>query len=213
MVTRPLSLPGRSDAVTVLLLSCLERFAPKLPLALPDLAGRRAVVIPTAAYGERTWDWLPGEIAPLAERAGPLTTFDLRGKDEAQTRAALAGADIVYVTGGNTYFLLEHAQRAGLAGAVAACLAAGGAYIGASAGAILACPRVDFIGDMDNPARGAPVGMAGLALVPFLLMPHLDHPYYGPKVAAALEALGGEGVIGLAEDQGLLWDGRCARVV
>ena len=52
-----------------------------------------------------------------------------------------------------------------------------------------------------------------LGIVPFLLMPHLDHDHYGPRVARALEALRGgrETVMSLREDQGVVWDGRCAR--
>ena len=92
----------------LLLASSFEKFADKLDtIPHPALPSLNVVCIPTAAYGEEEWDWLPRDMAPVQKRAKTFREFNIAGQSPADVRQALQGADVIYVTGGNTYYLLQ----------------------------------------------------------------------------------------------------------
>ena len=191
----------------LLLVSCLEYFAPKLPQVFDKpLSELNVLCIPTAAYGEDNYDWLPPEQAPLKSQAKNFTELDLKGKNSQEVQDAFLDQDIVYVTGGNTYYLFEHVQKSGFGDALKKFIEQSGLYIGCSAGAVITCPNIDYIGDMDDPSKGNIADYKGLNLIDFYVMPHIDHPKYGPKTVPYIEALKqkGETVIGLNDDHALL---------
>jgi dipeptidase E len=199
----------------LLLASSFEKFADKLDtIPHPALSSLNVVCIPTAAYGEEKWDWLPRDMAPVQKRAKTFREFNIAGQSLADVRQALQGADVIYVTGGNTYYLLEQAQKCDFKGALKEAMNTGATYFGTCAGAILVCPRIDFIADMDNVAKATLTEFNGLGLVDFLVMPHTDNEGYGPvvkRLTAELKAKH-ETVIGLRDDQALYIHGNYIEV-
>ncbi len=132
----------------------------------PFLGGRsRAVFLPFAGV---TVDW-DAYSALVAERLGRLGCM-VEGLHRAvDPLAAIAAADVVIVGGGNSFALLKalHDQR--LLAPIRARLAAGGRYLGWSAGANVACPTIRTTNDMPIVE---PPSLAALALVPFQINPH-----------------------------------------
>lgn len=118
---------------------------------------------------------------------------------------ALDKADVIYVTGGNTYYLLERSKKSGFLDVVKNKISSGAFYFGCSAGAVLSSPRIDFIEDMDDPSLGDIDGYSALSLTDFLILPHLDHEKYGPKARAIASKLKSkdEKIMGLRDDQGV----------
>jgi dipeptidase E len=91
----------------------------------------------------------------------------------AEPAAAIAGADAMFVGGGNTFCLLAALQGRGLLPALRARVDAGAAYIGSSAGTNLAGLTIGTTNDMPIVW---PTGLQALGLLPFNLNPHyLDH--------------------------------------
>lgn len=168
----------------------------------------KVICIPTAAniYSEENKAWLYEEMQSFPDLGIKLTQFDIEGKTLEDVQTAIQDADVVYVTGGNTYYLLEHMQKCNFKTAIIPFLEKGGIYIGSSAGMVAACPHIDFIADMDDPTQAQLEDFAGLGLVEFNIMPHTDHPKYGPK---ALEIMtnyksGNLPIIGLRDNQAVL---------
>ena len=83
--------------------------------------------------------------------------------------AALAGADAVFVGGGNAFRLLRAVQRNGLLAAIGSRVRTGMPYLGVSAGANLACPAIRTTNDMPIVQ---PASLAALGLIPFQVNPH-----------------------------------------
>jgi dipeptidase E len=83
--------------------------------------------------------------------------------------SALAGADAVFVGGGNTYALLQRLGQAGLLGPLRERVRAGLPYIGTSAGTNVAGPNVLTTNDWNVVGLTA---FAALSLVPFNVNPH-----------------------------------------
>ncbi len=87
--------------------------------------------------------------------------------------AAVAGAEALFIGGGNTFRLLDALQRAGLLGPIRARVAAGLPYLGASAGSNVAAPTIMTTNDMPIVQ---PASFEALGLVPFQINPHYLDP-------------------------------------
>src|SRR5690349_4136952 len=88
---------------------------------------------------------------------------------DAEPLATLAQADVVFVGGGNTYALLKRLRQGELLEPLRARVQAGMPYIGSSAGANLAGPRILTTNDWNVVALDA---FDALGLVPFNINPH-----------------------------------------
>lgn len=95
------------------------------------------------------------------------------GVDEVTPDAAgcrtLAGAQGVFVGGGNTFRLLDQLQRSGTLEVLRERARAGMPYLGASAGTNIAAPTIRTTNDMPIVE---PASFDALALVPFQINPH-----------------------------------------
>jgi dipeptidase E len=85
----------------------------------------------------------------------------------------VAGADAVFVGGGNTFRLVDALHRRGLVAAVREAVAGGTPYMGSSAGTNVATPSLKTTNDM--PIVEPPTFEA-LGLVPFQINPHYLDP-------------------------------------
>jgi dipeptidase E len=93
------------------------------------------------------------------------------GRDELS--AALDAADVLYVTGGNTFMLLHHMRRSGLAELLPSRLAAGLLYAGVSAGSVVVGPDCEPVSEIDDlDAVRELESTAGLGLVDFVVLSH-----------------------------------------
>jgi len=130
-------------------------------------ATRRLLFVPFAQADHA------GYTARVRER---LAAMDIAvdGLDAAAEPAvAIAGADAVFVGGGNTFCLLAELQGRGLLSALRARVGAGAAYVGSSAGTNLAGLTIGTTNDMPIVW---PTSLQALGLLPFNLNPHyLDH--------------------------------------
>jgi dipeptidase E len=91
----------------------------------------------------------------------------------ADPAAMIADADAVFVTGGNSFRLVDALHRLGLIAPVRAAIERGIPYWGASAGANVACPTIRTTNDMPIVQ---PPSLAAFNLVPFQINPHYIDP-------------------------------------
>lgn len=130
-------------------------------------ATRRLLFVPFAQADHE------GYTARVRERFAALE-IEVEGLHAAaDPQAAIAGADAMFVGGGNTFCLLAELQRRALLAALRARVMAGAAYIGSSAGTNLAGLTIGSTNDM--PVVW-PSGLQALALLPFNLNPHYLDP-------------------------------------
>ena len=101
-----------------------------------------------------------------------IDIVDIDGLSKEQWLSRLEAADVIYVCGGNTYYLLDRVRKCGLGDELGKLLETR-LYVGDSAGAILVTPSID-IAAIDNGDENA-VGLEdtrGLGLVDFEVSPH-----------------------------------------
>lgn len=85
--------------------------------------------------------------------------------------ATINECDIIYVSGGNTFYLLNELRKSCAAQAIKNAVKASKIYIGESAGAIVAAPDTRYATLMDeNSAKTS--DFTGLNLVDFCVVPH-----------------------------------------
>lgn len=109
-----------------------------------------------------------------------VTLLDLRYYQDHQERlyAKLKDFDVVWLGGGNTYYLRWLLQVTGFENIIAELLDNGLTYGGGSAGSIVACPVLDEF-DMVDSIELAPEPLyQGLNLIDFVVIPHWQDPEY-----------------------------------
>src|ERR1700680_541036 len=138
------------------------------PAMLEHLHGARAAVMIPYAQSDhdrataRFSDWL----APHG--------VDIIGVHTARDpAAAIANAEAIFVTGGNSCRLVAALHRLSLLGPVRSAIDRGIPYFGASAGANVACPTIRTTNDMPIVQ---PPSFAAFNLVPFQINPHYIDP-------------------------------------
>ena len=188
----------------------------KIVSLLPEAPANLAILcIPTAAnvYPPDGRAWQADEMAALEGVGAKLQLLDVAVATEAALAEAFVSADLIYVTGGNSYYLMEQMGKPHVRNALRAALARGAIYLGVSAGAVVASPRVDFIGAMDDASKANLTSYAGLGLVDFLVMPHCDHPKYGWVAQQQMAALQPpEWCVALRDDQIAVVQGQAVEV-
>ena len=131
-------------------------------------------------YKERPW--IEADRRALVELGYQVTDVTLKDENPSSLKSLLAPFDIIFVAGGNTTYLAEHARRAGFKGVIHDLLRQGKLYVGSSAGSILVGPTVEpFIEEdlPDLPPEFDIEDTATLGLVDYVVLPH--HPAFAEK--------------------------------
>ncbi len=115
------------------------------------------------------------------ERGWQVFDYDIAGKTEAEVVAELNNKDVVFVQGGNNFYLLEQIQNCNFGKIIRNLLAKGVLYIGESAGAIVCSKNIRDQQYMSGDLMLAESmkDFTGLGLVNFLIKPHWNR--YGEK--------------------------------
>lgn len=200
MAPGPLALVGSGEYLEVMLE--VERSL---------IAGRPPVYvqIPTAAApeGERSLDhWVrlgQQQAARLGVESRPLVARDQAECDDPALAEQVAGAGLVYLSGGNPPFLANALRGSALWAAVESAWRGGAALAGCSAGAIA---LTSWVPDIRHPLS-PPV--EGLGVAPLLrVIPHFDR-FLGwmPDLVDRFVLRNPEGtsVLGIDEDTALVW--------
>lgn len=138
--------------------------------------------IPTAGDIYPETPWIDGDRRALIELGYQVSDVDLKGKTAESLKETLAFADIIFVAGGNTTYLLVEAQRSGFDTIICDLLAQGKIYVGSSAGSILAGPSVEPFLEEDLGELGRNFVVKNptcLGLVDYIVLPH--YPSYAER--------------------------------
>ena len=103
-----------------------------------------------------------------------IKDLDLREESEESLMNKLENFDVIFVEGGNTFYLLKYVRKSGFDKVIRPFLDKGGIYVGVSAGSIIACKDISPAGwakEWDENIVGLE-DLRGLGLVDFIIMPH-----------------------------------------
>jgi len=145
-----------------------------------DGHGRKLLFIDTAAEVEEgDLQWLKDDRDSLVKAGFLVTNYTLTGKSKEEVKRDLTPYDILYVSGGNVFWLLEKIQQSNCATIMRDFVEQGKTYIGTSAGSIVAGPDIKPTWRLVKAEKAKHLkGYAGLALVDFVIFPHWGDDYF-----------------------------------
>ena len=150
-----------------------------------DFQGKHVVFIDTAAKFEEVNFYVDEAVEILENFGSKLRHLDVScaqslavpvsEKDELfcndEILSAISQCDIIYISGGNTFYLLNELRKSRVWQAIKNAVKAGKIYIGESAGAIVAAPDTRYATPMDENSPNMS-DFTGLNLVDFCVVPH-----------------------------------------
>ena len=193
----------------VLLVSMTHNVTDLVKAAEPDLKGRTVTYIPTAAIAEEIEGMAEEETRILEDLGLTVDELEVSTASRETVREKLMKNDMIFVGGGNTFFLLQELKRSGADQIIAQEVEKGKFYIGESAGAIAACPDIGYSAVMDVPDKAPGLtDYTGMGLVDFYVVPHLGHPEMGPGAEMIIEKYSSElDLKGINDYQAILVEG------
>lgn len=191
----------------------LDKVQPLLPDKPNNL---QLAFVPTAANLSEDKSWLLTDRDKLVEFGFKVTDFDIEGQSEEDLKGKLADIDVLFVSGGNTFYLLEKARQSGFDKLAKDFINKGKVYIGSSAGSVIVCPTIGFVDGMDDPSVAPSLtSFDGFDEVDYLVMPHYGEEKYKDVIDKNLTEWKSKGyeIKLLTNNQALIVNGTESRMV
>ncbi|TXH02263.1 MAG: hypothetical protein E6P95_00345 [Candidatus Moraniibacteriota bacterium] len=174
------------------------------------------VFITTAAkpYGTDV-PWMHADIDAIRALGCRVDLLDSEDMKQKELEEVLKKFDVVFVSGGNTYYLLDHVKKSGFDIVIRKLVHTGTIYAGSSAGSIIATPTIESTKDADD-ATVAPElkDLSALGFVNFCILPHYDRKefdeYWRNMIA---EWVGKELLYLLTDSEAIIVDGPTIKTV
>lgn len=151
-----------------------------------EIENKKVVFIPTASINEGYTGYV-GSARKLFKKMGAnLTEIDISKEDFKTIEAVFEETDIIYFTGGNSFFLIDQLRKTGVDKLLKKELKKGKLMIGESAGSVICAPSISYIEIMDEkPEDYSQIDDNGLNLIDFYVLPHyLTSPF--KKITATI---------------------------
>jgi dipeptidase E len=141
-------------------------------------AGNKLVFITTPAdFEPGDKEWLRNDRQALIDAGFEVTDYTIVGKSAGELTAELIVYDFIYLSGGNTLYLLQESQKTGFITVIKDLIEKQGKiYIGTSAGSIIAGTSVPDYLEADEGVE--PDGRDGYSFVNFTIVPHWGSDHF-----------------------------------
>ena len=140
-----------------------------------DLNGKRVTFIPTASIVEDVVFYVKEGKKSLEKLGLIVDELEISTASTEEIERKIKNNDFIYVTGGNTFFLLQELKRTGADKLILSEVENGKVYIGESAGSIVTSNNIEYVEDMDNIEKAPNLKeYSGLGLINFYPIPHYN---------------------------------------
>lgn len=138
-----------------------------------DLQGKTVSFIPTAAIHEKVNFYVEAGKKALAKLGLLVDELEISTASQKTIKSKLKTNDYIYISGGNTFFLLQELRKSGADKIIAEEINSGKLYIGESAGSMILAPNIEYVQDMDDPNAASDLtDYKALNLIDFYPLPH-----------------------------------------
>lgn len=142
-----------------------------------DLQGKTVTFIPTASKIEKVVFYVSAGRKALEKMRLTVDELEISTATIDEIRSKIKNNDFIYVTGGNTFYLLQELKRTGADKIIIDEVNSGKLYIGESAGAMVASANVEYAKGMDSIKKAPHLeNLEALGLVDFYPVPHYTNP-------------------------------------
>ena len=146
-----------------------------IDFANEDLKGKIIAFIPTASLTESIRFYVKTGKKALEKVGMIVEEVEITQFSNEEISSIVHKCDYIYITGGNTFFLLKELKRKGVDKIISEQVKSGKLYIGESAGAIIAYPDTEYMKNVNfDPLEKTPEleVYSSLGLVDFYTIPH-----------------------------------------
>lgn len=145
----------------------IDKYLPK------KLADCKIAYIITASKKVSDSSYINEQRQKMKELNFNYTEIDIDDKNEKELKKILKSYEIIFMEGGNTFYLLKSIRESGFENVINDLLNKGAVYIGSSAGSYVACPSIIMATFSERPKdRCGVTDFTALNLVPFLISAH-----------------------------------------
>ncbi|MDU4960682.1 MAG: Type 1 glutamine amidotransferase-like domain-containing protein [Sporomusaceae bacterium] len=138
-----------------------------------DLSGKTVTFIPTAALHEKVNFYVKAGRKALEKIGLQVDELEISTAEQADIVSKLQNNDYIYISGGNSFFLLQELRRTGADAIIRQQIEAGKLYIGESAGSVILAPAIDYVKAMDDYTVAAGLNsFDALNVIDFYPLPH-----------------------------------------
>ena len=104
-----------------------------------------------------------------------VENFDISVFSEETVKEKISETKIIFVSGGNTFYLLQELKKKNLISYLRKKIENGLLYIGESAGSVITAPNIEYADIVDDKALATELNdYTGLNLVDFYVVPHFE---------------------------------------
>ncbi len=145
-------------------------------------AGKTVTFIPTASLVEEVRFYVETGKKALEDLGMIVDELEISTASREEIESRIQKNDYIYVTGGNTFFLLQELKRTGADKVIKEQVGLGKVYIGESAGAVVMSRNIEYVKDMDDSASAPDIGsFSSLGMIDFYPVPHhTNFPFKEP---------------------------------
>lgn len=138
-----------------------------------DIQGKTVTFIPTASVVEKVNFYVGAAKKAFAQLGMAIDELEISQASKEEIENKLRKNDFIYVSGGNTFYLLQELKRSGADQCIVEQVNAGKVYLGESAGSMIMAKEIAYVKAMDS-VKKAPelIDFTALGLVDFYPLPH-----------------------------------------
>jgi dipeptidase E len=139
-----------------------------------ECAGKKVVFIPTASLTEKVTFYVGTDKKALVKLGMVVDELEISSAQKDEILNKISSADYIFVSGGNTFFLLQELRRTATDKLIIEHIQKGKLYIGASAGSMILSKNIEYVKYMDNMADAPYLNnnFTALSIINFSIVPH-----------------------------------------
>ncbi|MCM3511525.1 Type 1 glutamine amidotransferase-like domain-containing protein [Carnobacterium inhibens] len=149
-----------------------------------DLNGKTVTFIPTASIPEEIDHYVYSAKEVFTNLGIVVEELDISTASLEEIKEKLEQNNFIYVSGGNTFYLLQELRRSGADKIIIKQVEQGKLYIGESAGTVVTSPNINYINLIDDKEKAPDLDtFEGLNLINFYPVPHYNNEPFKKVVA------------------------------
>ncbi|KYG34411.1 Type 1 glutamine amidotransferase-like domain-containing protein [Alkalihalobacillus trypoxylicola] len=153
-----------------------------------DPNGKVVTFIPTASTPEVITHYVDSAKVAFKNLGITAEILDISIASPSEIEEKLSKNDYIYVSGGNTFFLLQELVKTGSDKLLIEQIKKGKLYIGESAGSIVMSPNIEYVAFMDDKTQAPNLtNFTGLNQIQQYLIPHFGNEYFNDATKKIIE--------------------------
>ena len=120
--------------------------------------------------------------------------FSITDMTKEAIETKIADKQVIYVSGGNTFYLLDQVIKTGCDEIIKRKVDEGVIYIGSSAGAMIAGVRIDLVSEIDDRNKAPDLKSTGLGIIDIAILPHWGSEIFKTEYLRGAPSMYTEGV-------------------